>query len=93
MRRVRLTAMLPPLVEFISAIGIATVFGLGCWQVVQGRLTTGWFIGYIGIVSLMFKPIKTIGLFNNVYSRVSFLLQEFSMFLTLKKRRTGAKNS
>ena len=66
MRRVRLTAMLPPLVEFISAIGIATVFGLGCWQVVQGKLTTGWFIGYIGIVSLMFKPIKTIGLFNNV---------------------------
>ena len=65
-RRVRLTAMLPPLVELISAIGIATVFGLGCWQVVQGKLTTGWFIGYIGIVSLMFKPIKTIGLFNNV---------------------------
>ena len=66
MRRVRLTAMLPPLVEFISAIGIATVFGLGCWQVVQGQLTTGWFIGYIGMVSLMFKPIRTIGLFNNV---------------------------
>ncbi len=66
MRRVRLTAMLPPLVELISAIGVATVFGLGCWQVVQGKLTTGWFIGYIGIVSLMFKPIKTIGLFNNV---------------------------
>ena len=66
MRRVRLTAMLPPLVELISAIGIATVFGLGCWQVVQGQLTTGWFIGYIGMVSLMFKPIRTIGLFNNV---------------------------
>ena len=65
-RRVRLTAMLPPLVELISAVGIATVFGLGCWQVVQGQLSTGWFIGYIGIVSLMFKPIKTIGLFNNV---------------------------
>ena len=66
MRRVRLTAMLPPLVEFISAIGVATVFGFGCWQVVQGQLSTGGFIWYIAIASLMFKPIKTIGLFNNV---------------------------
>ena len=66
MRRVRLTAMLPPLVELISAIGIATVFGFGCWQVVQGQLSTGGFIWYIAVASLMFKPIKTIGLFNNV---------------------------
>ena len=66
MRRVRLTAMLPPLVEFISAIGVATVFGFGCWQVTQGRLEIGGFIWYIGLASLMFKPIKTIGLFNNI---------------------------
>jgi subfamily B ATP-binding cassette protein MsbA len=66
MRRVRLAAMVPPLVELISAIGIATVFGLGCWQVIQGELSTGWFIGYIALISLMFKPIKTIGYFNNV---------------------------
>ena len=66
MRRVRLTAMLPPLVELISAIGVATVFAFGCWQVVQGQLSTGGFIWYIAVASLMFKPIKTIGLFNNV---------------------------
>ncbi len=66
MRRVRLTSMLPPLVEFISAIGVATVFGFGCWQVVQGQLKIGGFICYIAVASLMFKPIKTIGLFNNV---------------------------
>ena len=66
MRRVRLTAMLPPLVELISAIGVATVFGFGCWQVVQGELKIGGFIWYIAVASLMFKPIKTIGLFNNV---------------------------
>ncbi len=66
MRRVRLTAMLPPLVEFISAIGVAIVFGFGCWQVIQGRLEIGGFIWYIGLASLTFKPIKTIGLFNNI---------------------------
>ncbi len=66
MQRVRLVAMLPPLIELISAVGFGTVFGFGCWQVIQGKLSTGWFIGYIGMIGYMFKPIKTIGQFNNV---------------------------
>ena len=66
MQRVRLVALLPPLIELISAVGFGTVFGFGCWQVIQGELTTGWFIGYIGMIGYMFKPIKTIGQFNIV---------------------------
>ena len=66
MRRIRLSAMLPPLIELISAVGIASVFGLGCWQVIQGELSTGWFIGYNALIGLMFKPIKTIGQVNNM---------------------------
>ena len=66
MQRVRLVAMLPPLIELISAVGFGAVFGFGCWQVIQQKLSTGWFIGYIGMIGYMFKPIKTIGQFNNV---------------------------
>lgn len=66
MRRIRLSVMLPPLVELISALGIVTVFGFGCWQVVQGELTTGKFIGYVTLIGFMFKPIKTIGQVNNM---------------------------
>ena len=66
MQRVRLVAMMPPLIELISAFGIGAVFGFGCWQVIQGRLSTGWFIGYNAMIGFMFKPIKTIGQFNNV---------------------------
>ena len=64
MRRARFAALLPPLIEWLSAVGIATVFGLGCWQVIIGQLSIGWFIGYIAMVGLMFKPIKTIGSVN-----------------------------
>ena len=64
MQRARFAALLPPLIEWLSAIGIATVFGLGCWQVITGQLSIGWFIGYIAMVGLMFKPIKTIGSVN-----------------------------
>ncbi len=65
-RRARFASLLPPLIEWMAAIGIATVLGLGCWNVIEGKLTIGWFAGYIAIVALMFKPIKTIGSVNNV---------------------------
>ena len=64
-RRARFAALLPPAIEWLGAIGVATVFCLGCWEVIDGRLSTGWFIVYIGMVSYMFKPIKTIGNVNN----------------------------
>lgn len=64
-RRARLAAFLPPTIEWLGAVGIAAVFGLGCWQVITGQLSTGWFIGYIAMVTWMFKPVKTIGNVNN----------------------------
>ena len=60
-RRARFAALLPPTIEWFGVLGIATVFGLGCWQVITGQLSIGWFISYIAMVGLMFKPIKTIG--------------------------------
>ena len=64
-RRARFAAFLPPTIEWLGTVGVATVFGLGCWQVIGGQLSHGWFIGYIGMVMLMFKPIKTIGNANS----------------------------
>ena len=64
-RRARFAALLPPTIEWLGALGVATVFGLGCWQVIMGQLSTGWFIGYVTMVSWMFKPIKTIGSVNS----------------------------
>ena len=64
-RRARFAALLPPTIEWLGFVGVATVFGLACWQVISGQLSTGWFIGYIGMVLWMFKPIKTIGNANN----------------------------
>ena len=63
-RRARFAALLPPTIEWLGAVGIAAVFGVACWQVIIGQLSTGWFIGYIAMVSWMFKPIKTIGNVN-----------------------------
>ena len=65
-RRARFAALLPPVIDWMGAISTATVFGLGCWQVIDGKLSIGWFVSYFVMVALMFKPIKTIGNVNNV---------------------------
>ena len=64
-RRARFAALLPPTIEWLGALGLATVFGLGCLEVITGHLSIGWFIGYIAMAGWMFKPIKTIGNVNS----------------------------
>ena len=87
----------PPLIEWLGAIGIATVFGLCCWQVINGQLSIGWFISYIGMVSYMFKPIKTIGNVNTalqqclVSAERIFYLLDFGAEAT-KQNRAGERD-
>jgi len=65
-RRARFASLLPPLIEWMAAIGIATVLGLGCWNVIDGKFSIGEFTSFFVMVALMYKPIKTIGSVNNV---------------------------
>ena len=69
MKRVRLSAYLIPLIEIMSAAGMVAVFWFGFWQVITGRLTTGWFIGFIAMVGMVYKPIKTLGTFNAAFQQ------------------------
>ena len=69
MKRARLSACLLPLIEVISATGMVMVFWLGFWQVITGRLTTGWFIGFIAMVGMVYKPVKTLGTFNIAFQQ------------------------
>ena len=71
MKRVRLSAYLTPLIEIISAFGMVIVFWIGFWQVITGRLTTGWFIGFITMVGMVYKPVKTISSFNTAFQQAA----------------------
>ena len=88
-RRARFAAVLPPMIEWLGALGIATVFGLCCWRVMSGQLPMGWFISYIGMVSYMFKPIKTIG---NVNSALQQCLPSAERIFFLLDFRTEASS-
>ncbi|MCE2399402.1 ABC transporter ATP-binding protein [Candidatus Poribacteria bacterium] len=90
-RRARFASLLPPLIEWMAAIGTATVLGLGCWNVIEGKLTIGWFAGYILMVALMYKPIKTIGSVNNVLQQSLASAERIFPLLDLE-RESGTKS-
>ncbi len=90
-RRARFASLLPPLIEGMAAIGTATVLGLGCWNVIEGKLTIGWFAGYILMVALMYKPIKTIGSVNNVLQQSLASAERIFPLLDLE-RETGGES-
>ncbi|MBD3183093.1 ATP-binding cassette domain-containing protein [Candidatus Poribacteria bacterium] len=69
MKRVRLSAYFLPIIEIITALGLVSVFWLGFWQVITGRLSTGWFIAFIGMVGSIYKPVKTLGTFNAAFQQ------------------------
>lgn len=66
MRRVRVFALLSPLMEVVLMGGLAAVLGLGTWLVLGGRLTFGELLGHLGFAGLLIEPIKSLGHFNAV---------------------------
>lgn len=69
MKRVKLSAYLIPLIEVMSALGMMLVFWVGFWQVISGKLTVGWFIGFITMVGMVYKPVRTLGSFNSAFQQ------------------------
>ncbi|MCY4552099.1 MAG: ABC transporter ATP-binding protein [Candidatus Poribacteria bacterium] len=97
-RRARFAALLPPTIEWLGALGIATIFGLCCWQVISGQLSIGWFINYVGMVSYMFKPIKTIGNVNSALQQCLVSAERIFYLLNFgpeaeQQRNDGATDS
>jgi len=69
MRRVRLSAYLSPLIEIMTAIGTIFVLWFGLWQVITGRLSTGWFLMFIAMVGSIYKPVRILGTFTAVFQQ------------------------
>ncbi len=85
MKRVRLSAYLIPLIEIMSAVGMVVVFWVGFWQVITGRLTTGWFIGFIAMVGMVYKPVRTVSTFNSAFQQAVASAERIFEILDVKK--------
>ncbi len=69
MRRTQVVALLSPLVEIITTIGLSAILWYGAREVVGGGLTTGKLISFLGYVSLAIKPLNQLGTTYSLYQR------------------------
>ncbi len=58
LQTIRLSASYFPTVEFLTAIGTAMVLLFGGWRVLDGNLTIGVLVAFLGYVVVFFDPIQ-----------------------------------
>ncbi len=58
MRTIRISSLYFPVVEFLTAVGTALVLLFGGWMVLDGDLTIGVLVAFLGYVVVFFDPIQ-----------------------------------
>ncbi len=58
MQTIRISSAYFPVVEFLTAIGTALVLLFGGWRVLDGDLTVGVLVAFLGYVVIFFDPIQ-----------------------------------
>ena len=61
MRRTRVSAILPPLMEILTTVGLTAILWYGGLEVIRGQLTIGELVAFLGYVALAINPLNRIG--------------------------------
>jgi len=61
MRRTRVSAVLPPLMEILTTVGLTAILWYGGLEVIRGQLTIGELVAFLGYVALAINPLNRIG--------------------------------
>ncbi|RLE08083.1 ABC transporter ATP-binding protein, partial [Candidatus Aerophobetes bacterium] len=61
MKRTRLVAILPPLMEILTTVGLSAILWYGGLEVINGNLTIGELVAFLGYVALAVNPLNKIG--------------------------------
>lgn len=61
LRTQKAAIILKPLMQMIAAIGIATIFLFGSYEVNSGHMTIGELTSFVIALVLLYKPIKVVG--------------------------------
>ncbi len=64
-KKAKVKALTPPVMEFISSIGIALILFIGGMQVIKGTFDLGEFFTFIVGISVLYHPIKVLTQENN----------------------------
>ncbi|MDD5454557.1 MAG: ABC transporter ATP-binding protein [Candidatus Ratteibacteria bacterium] len=65
MKKAKIKALAPPIMELVGAFGIATILLVGGMQVIRGTFDIGKFFAFVVGLSALYHPIKTLTQENN----------------------------
>jgi len=60
MKRAREMAMLPPLIEVLTSLGLTVILWYGAREVIKGAFSVGELVTFLGYVALAVKPLNQI---------------------------------
>jgi len=66
MKSRRIAALIGPLIGFISSFGIAFIVWFGGKQVIEGAMTTGEFVAFMGGLISLYRPLSKLGDVNSI---------------------------
>ncbi|MBU1766655.1 MAG: ATP-binding cassette domain-containing protein, partial [Candidatus Omnitrophica bacterium] len=65
MKKAKVKALAPPIMELVGAIGVAMILYIGGMQVIRGTFDIGQFFTFILALSALYRPIKSLTQENN----------------------------
>lgn len=95
MRTIRISSVYFPAVEFLTAIGTALVLLFGGWQVLDGDLTIGVLVAFLGYVVIFFDPIQQLSQLYGTFQSAMAALEKILGVLETEPTmvdRPGAKD-
>ncbi len=66
MKRQKIKALSPPVVEVLGGLGVAGIVLVGGYSVIKGNSTPGTFGSFLAALLLLYKPIKSLSKVNDI---------------------------
>ncbi|HNS33241.1 MAG TPA: ABC transporter ATP-binding protein [bacterium] len=89
----KLAATYQPLIIFISSIGTIIILWYGGFQVIQGNLTIGTMVAFIGYIGVLYSPLEQINQVNTIFQSAQASAERIFEVLDMAPEVEDKKNA
>lgn len=84
LRSAWLSAAFGPVVQILELVGVLAVIGLGAWQMAEGNLSLGGLLAFVGFVSQLYSPIRSLSRLSNTVFSASAGAERISELMSME---------
>jgi len=89
----RLAATYQPLIIFVSSIGTIIILWYGGFQVIQGHLTIGTMVAFIGYIGVLYSPLEQINQVSTIFQSAQASAERIFEILDMAPEVEDKKNA